>query len=239
MSLRNLSLNVQIAEGLRLCDTDAPHYHLITRDALVLAATSRVRTHTHNLITFQHSQGQNNERIQALISQMGQQDAINDNDIGCIDDVLGAAIKIIDEPDLLARLQQAHALIFASGRRGLIVGQYGGMAGEASRIRAALRPEHFEALDTILIHTHSLGAILRRWLDGCARLTALDQERRELLTAVDHTRQTKGDLQTLRNQWVRAMSLLLAAIEDSEHLDDHERTILLASLRESQRRAAR
>jgi hypothetical protein len=205
---------------------------------LALSALGRVESSTIELINFERDAGEAMQRIQTIVVESTRQDNFNDRHIGALDDVMRAAISLAEDPAEREVLEQTYQVVFSSSRASLVLGAYAGMAGEAARIEAALRDRHRDALSKIILFGTTALDLLNRWLAGCRRLTTLDQERRELQSAQDGTRRTAGDLQALRNQWIRAMSLFIAAVESSDQITSQEADLILSPIRVAQRRAA-
>jgi hypothetical protein len=237
MALKNLTIDEQASEGKLLCDDNHPHAALFSKDPAVAALRERVRPRTATIQTILRDEGLLNAQIRAKTNLMLEQDSDNDIHLGAIDDMGRAAIKLAQDPATADALQSALQKIFATPRAQLISGSYAGMEGAADRIEASLTPADLDALAKVSVEGYSLRDALGTWIAGCRTLTKLDQERSVLLAQQDASRISAGAILDARNQWVRAVNALVAAIEASDLLTDSDKSVLLASLRTTERRA--
>jgi len=237
MALKNLSIDEQASEGQLLCDDNHPFALIFGKDAAVAALRERVRPRNAAIQTIQRDEGLLDAQVQQKTGLMMEQDSDNDAGLGAFDDMGRAAARLAQDPAVGDALNRTLDKVFATPRTQLIMGSYAGMQGAADRVEASLTAEDHEVLGKVSVDGYTLRDALLGWFAGCRALTRMDQERSALLAQRDGSRVSAGAILDARNQWVRAVNALVAAIEASDLITDDEKLLILASLRETERRA--
>ena len=237
MALKNMTLVEQHAEGKLLCDDTAKIAGIFGQDAAVAALRERVRKHQERLEGIQLKQGVLSGKITQHTELMLVQDSDNDLTIGAVEDMGQAALKLVQDSALGDALAGALRTVYTTSRAQLIAGSYAGMGAEADRIEQALTPEDRAALGEVRVGGRSLMAALEEWFIGCRALTAMSQERDQLTAQQDTSAVSASEVVDARNQWVRTVNALVAALEASEDISEDDKRLALASLRATEARA--
>lgn len=238
MNLKNLTLAEQLSEGKLLCEANSAIAQIFGKDAMVMMVRDKLSKRNEVLETIQLAQGALSQEVQQLTDEALMLDADNDRDIGAVEDVGRGAIVLAQDAALADALGAALARIFATPRAQLVVGSYAGMAGEADRVARALTAEDRAALAQVRVGAATLLDALERWMQGCRSLTQVSQRRDQLLAQQDATRVSSGAVTEARHAWIRDVHTLVAVVEGSDTLSADERTLALASLRATVKRAA-
>lgn len=237
MALKNMSLVEQHAEGKLLCDDLAPIASIFGKDAAVAALRERVRKNQDRIEGIQLKQGVLSAKIIQYTDQMLVQDSDNDLFIGAVDDMGQAAIKLAQDSALAEALVGALGKVFTTSRAQLIAGSYAGMGAEADRIERVLEAADREALGKVSVDGYSLMDALEHWFIGCRALTAMSQQRDQLTAQQDTSATSASEVVDARNQWIRSVNAMVAAVEASEDIAEEDKAIALASLRATEGRA--
>lgn len=237
MAMKNMTLAEQVAEGKLLCDDSSKIAAIFGQDAAVAALRERLARRQETLASIQQKQGALDALVQERSDMMLVQDSDNDQHIDGIHGMGHAAVKLAQDSAVGDALQRALNKVFSSTLATLINGSYAGMGGEAERIELALTPEDRAALGKVSVDGYTLMDALTEWFAGCRALTAMNQERDQLLAQQDGSRVGAGEMLEARNQWVRTVNALVAALEASEDISEDDKRLALASLRATEARA--
>jgi hypothetical protein len=237
MAMKNMTLAEQVAEGKLLCDDTAKIAVIFGQDAAVAALRERLQRRQETLTAIQQQQGALDAQVQEKTDMMLVQDSDNDRRIDAIHGMGRSAVKIAQDSAVGDGLASALNKVFAATLAQLINGSYAGMGGEAERIERSLTAEDRAQLRKVGVDGYTLMDALEEWFIGCRALTAMSQERDQLLTRQDSSRVGAGEVLEARNQWVREVNALVAALEASEEIDEDDQRLALASLRATEARA--
>lgn len=202
-------------------------------EALIPAVTS-----VHNdLVEKVRSEGDVNERLKKISTELATTDQIHDRTSRGIFSALESAAELVaNQEEGLVFIETRDAL-FPSG---LIINtlSYREQAGNVVKVSERCTPANRDVLQRIAIDGVPLTDSFDRWVENGEKMGTLVSERAQLRGEDDDTRTSQSDIRQTRNRWARTMNTLMANLEIAIPDKNQHRT-LLSNLREAEADAVR
>jgi hypothetical protein len=201
-------------------------------DTLLSALLPSIEKAHHELSTAQRAMGQVEARLQEIITELGELDALHDRLARALFYGLEYAINATDDPSRAQACERARTQLQPEGLR-IVNVSYLETAGNASMVENRMTPEIRAILASIHVDGTTLLDIAERWISTAKHMGKFVKERAILSGETDDSGVSAAKLRSLRIAWIRAVRALETNIEFSQ-LDDPARRQLFAVLQHAQ-----
>lgn len=168
--------------------------------------------------------------VAQLVKLITRLDGIHDDRARVLYHLLLALADATRDAELAEFLRRVHALMFPHALR-IVHMSYLAEAGEVAELEARMTPDILARLETVRVADQSLADIYREWVEAGKELGYKAQERTNLEASlgIQGTTAPQTSIRKVRGRWLRAVRLLIDALEFLD-LPDDVRERLLAPL---------
>lgn len=231
MRLRPMSDHERLMLSAELTDEEGPIRAKLLADPVLAPQAAVLDEVHHDLLTMTERAGTVEELVNILTEELGDLNRTHDRKARGIYLALEAAELLSPEEDRGRAIAKCRKRLFPEGR-GIVQRTYREQAGIAKRVKAHMDDDMRQLLGEFVFGGQPLLEVVDRWLETAITIGRRQGERARLRSNERDDAVTPAAIREARNRWIRAVENLHRSFEFCG-LDDEDKTLILANIREA------
>ena len=223
----NWRAELVITHAQRLSEPSSEIRQMLNSDPFTQPHAARLEQELTDYISAERRNAPMVEQIQSITAQLTLLDAASDQQMSGLARTLQGIIQLTQDDSTRQGLQEALSALQHVGISSMIRSRYDAVSGFATTLNKALSPSARQALSAVTFDNATLEQMLDAWIERAHRISALEQQRSELLANNTtpppiHT----ADIQRLLRDVIRRINRIITSLPDSSISTEDQRRIL-------------